>query len=45
VRREHLLAVLEACGWNRTRAAAILKVNRKTVYRMMERFGLQMPER
>jgi transcriptional regulator of acetoin/glycerol metabolism len=40
VRRAHLLQVLEACGWNRARAAKILGVDRKTVYRMMARFRL-----
>ena len=36
----HLLVVLEACEWNRARAAKVLGVDRKTVYRMMARFGL-----
>jgi transcriptional regulator of acetoin/glycerol metabolism len=44
VRRAHLLTVLEACSWNRARAAKVLGVDRKTVYRMMARFGLNEVE-
>ncbi len=41
---EHLIVVLDACDWNCTRAAAVLGINRKTVYRMIERFGLTKPD-
>jgi transcriptional regulator of acetoin/glycerol metabolism len=40
VRRTYLLDVLKACDWNRARAAKVLGVDRKTVYRMMTRFEL-----
>ena len=45
VQRAHLLLVLEAVGWNRAEAARILDVNRKTVYRMIVRFGLDQLEK
>jgi DNA-binding NtrC family response regulator len=37
--RRHILAVLEATGGNRTRAAHILGIERKTLSRKLERFG------
>jgi two-component system response regulator AtoC len=40
--RRYLLHVLEATGGNRTRAAEILGINRKTLYRMAERFRIEM---
>jgi DNA-binding NtrC family response regulator len=42
--RRYLLHVLEAVGGNRTRAAEALGIDRRTLYRMAERFGLVMPE-
>ena len=36
--RRHILAVLEAVGGQRTRAAEILGVDRKTLYRKLERW-------
>lgn len=45
--RRYMLHVLEATGGNRKRAAEILGINRKTLYRMAARFqidlGLQSP--
>ena len=38
--RRYLLHVLEAAGGNRTRAAEILGIDRRTLYRMVERFGI-----
>ncbi len=38
VERRHVLAVLEAVGGQRTRAAEILGVDRKTLYRKLERW-------
>ena len=42
--RRYLLHVLEAVGGNRTRAAEMLGIDRRTLYRMAERFGLAMPD-
>jgi DNA-binding NtrC family response regulator len=38
--RRYLLYVLEAVGGNRTRAAEILQIDRRTLYRMAERFKI-----
>ncbi|OLE53834.1 MAG: hypothetical protein AUG51_11125 [Acidobacteria bacterium 13_1_20CM_3_53_8] len=43
--RRYLLHVLEATGGNRTRAAEILDIDRRTLYRMAERFGIKLEER
>ena len=40
--RRYLLHVLEAAQRNRTRAAEILGVDRRTLYRMAERFGIEL---
>jgi DNA-binding NtrC family response regulator len=42
--RRYLLHVLEAAHGNRTRAAEILGVDRRTLYRMAERFGIDFKE-
>jgi DNA-binding NtrC family response regulator len=42
--RRYLMHVLEAVGGNRTRAAEALGIDRRTLYRMAERFGLVMPD-
>jgi DNA-binding NtrC family response regulator len=39
--RRYILHVLEAANGNRTRAAEILGVDRRTLYRMAERFGIE----
>jgi len=38
--RRYLLHVLDTMGGNRTRAAEALKIDRRTLYRMLERFGI-----
>ncbi len=38
--RRYLLYVLEVAGGNRTRAAEILGIDRRTLYRMVERYGI-----
>jgi DNA-binding NtrC family response regulator len=38
--RRYLLYILEVAGGNRTRAAEILRVDRRTLYRMIERYGI-----
>ena len=40
VERRHVLRVLEACNGNRTDAAKILELDRKTLYRKLLRWGL-----
>ncbi|MEI4473599.1 sigma-54-dependent Fis family transcriptional regulator [Frigidibacter sp. MR17.24] len=40
---EDLEAVMEACGWNMSRAARRLGVNRSTVLRRLRRAGLEPP--
>jgi DNA-binding NtrC family response regulator len=42
--RRYLLHVLDAASGNRTRAAEILGVDRRTLYRMAERFGIALTE-
>jgi len=38
--RRYLLYILDVAAGNRTRAAEILGVDRRTLYRMIERFGI-----
>ena len=38
--RRYLLYILDVAGGNRTRAAEILRVDRRTLYRMIERYGI-----
>ncbi len=40
--RRYLVHVLHAVGGNRTRAAEVLGIDRRTLYRMAERFGLEL---
>lgn len=42
--KRYLLHVLESTGGNRTRTAEILVVDRRTLYRMAERFGISLDE-
>jgi DNA-binding NtrC family response regulator len=44
VERRYLVYVLEAVGGNRTRAAAVLGIDRRTLYRMAERYGVTLTE-
>jgi DNA-binding NtrC family response regulator len=41
VERRYILHVLKAVGGNRTTAARILKLDRKTLYRKLQRYGVQ----
>ena len=40
--RRYLIHVIEAAKGNRTRAAEILKIDRRTLYRMAARFGIEL---
>jgi len=40
--RQYLIHVLEKVGGNRTRSAEILGIDRRTFYRMAERFGIKL---
>jgi DNA-binding NtrC family response regulator len=42
--RRYLQHVLEATGGNRTRTAEILRIDRRTLYRMAERFRIKLDE-
>ena len=42
VERRYLEHVLRAVGRNRTRAAEVLGIDRRTLYRMAERFGIKL---
>jgi len=42
--RRYLMHVLEAVGGNRTRAAAVMGIDRRTLYRMADRFGVALKE-
>lgn len=40
--RRYLLHVMDATGGNRSRAAEVLGIDRRTLYRMAERFGIKL---
>jgi DNA-binding NtrC family response regulator len=40
VERRYVIHVLKAVGQNRKRAAQVLRIDRRTLYRMLERFAL-----
>lgn len=44
IERRYLLYVLEQVGHNRTRAAEVMGIDRRTLYRMAERFGIPLAE-
>jgi transcriptional regulator with PAS, ATPase and Fis domain len=41
--RAHVLNVLEANGWNISRSAEILQIDRATLYNKIEKYGLRKP--
>ena len=44
IERRYLLHVLEHVGGNRTRAAEVMGIDRRTLYRMAERFSIDLGE-
>jgi transcriptional regulator with PAS, ATPase and Fis domain len=42
IERRYLMHVLEQVGQNRTRAAEVMGIDRRTLYRMAERFGIPL---
>jgi DNA-binding NtrC family response regulator len=44
VERAHVQSVLDASGWNITRAARILDVDRVTLYNKIRKYELKKPE-
>jgi len=43
VERSHILLVLDTLRWNKAEAARILGINRATLYRKLQRYGLSGP--
>ncbi len=44
IERRQVAAILDECGWNITRAAETLGIDRVTLYNKMRRYGIQRPE-
>jgi DNA-binding NtrC family response regulator len=42
--KEYLISVLEATGWQKKKASSILGINASTLYRKIQRYGLN-PEK
>ncbi|HPN57463.1 MAG TPA: helix-turn-helix domain-containing protein, partial [Candidatus Omnitrophota bacterium] len=38
--KDTIISVLEECNWNRNRAAAVLGINRTTLYNKMKKFDI-----
>jgi two-component system response regulator HydG len=43
VEKAHILRVLESCGWNQTRAAEILDIDRVTLHHKVKKYGWSRP--
>ncbi len=41
---EQIVDALKETGWNKSRAARRLEISRRTIYRKIEEFGIQLPE-
>jgi DNA-binding NtrC family response regulator len=42
--RRYIIHVLQTVGGSRTRAAEVLGIDRRTLYRMADRFGINLKE-
>jgi two-component system, NtrC family, response regulator AtoC len=45
VEKEHILKVLEGVGFNRSKAASILGIDRKTLHRKAQRYGILLKDK
>jgi DNA-binding NtrC family response regulator len=43
IERAHILRVLEDCGWNQTRTAEILQIDRVTLHHKIKKYGWSRP--
>jgi two-component system, NtrC family, response regulator HydG len=43
IEKSHILRVLEQCGWNQTRAAEVLHIDRVTLHHKMKKYGWSKP--
>jgi two-component system response regulator AtoC len=43
IERQYIVHVVQRCNGNMSRAAEVLKIDRRTLYRMVERFGVRDP--
>ncbi len=43
IEKAHILRVLESCGWNRTRAAEVLEIDRVTLHHKIKKYGWSKP--
>jgi DNA-binding NtrC family response regulator len=41
IERQYILHIVQRCNGNMTRAAEVLQIDRRTLYRMVERFGVR----
>jgi two-component system response regulator HydG len=44
VEKAHILRVLQGCGWNQTRAATLLDIDRVTLHHKLKRYGWSRPQ-
>lgn len=45
VEKTHILKVLESTGWNKSKAAAMLGIDRKTLHRKAQRYEIELKEK